>query len=162
MTKWVNKGVTEEMRDQNYERIRRLMLATTRIDGAYYFFSRRAGIKENILVLLYAMDDGKPHSHKQICEDWLVPKTTINTNIRELKKAGYVKLFPGEGTREKKIGLTEAGMAFAQQILKSVYEAEETAIEKTLQKYSPEFADALDYFADCLCEELQKKPAQEG
>ena len=53
-------------------------------------------------------------------------------------------------------------MAFAQQILKSVYEAEETAIEKTLQKYSPEFADALDYFADCLCEELQKKPAQEG
>lgn len=35
--------------------IRRLMLATTKIDGAYYLFSRRLGIKENVLVLLYAL-----------------------------------------------------------------------------------------------------------
>lgn len=89
--------------------IRRLMLATTKIDGAYYLFSRRLGIKENVLVLLYALDDGKPHSQKQICEDWLVPKTTINTNVKELVRAGYVMLYPGAGTREKIIGLTDAG-----------------------------------------------------
>ncbi len=148
------------MTEEDYRKIRRLMLATTRIDGAYYFFSRRVGIKENILTLLYAMDDGEPHSQKQICEDWLVPKTTINTNIRELKEAGYIRLFPGEGTREKRIGLTEAGMTFAEQILQSVYEAEETAMQKTLETYSPEFVDALDYFADCLCEDLQRRSVQ--
>ena len=34
--------------------IRRIMLASVRMDGAYYFFSKRMGIKENILNLLYA------------------------------------------------------------------------------------------------------------
>ena len=128
--------------------IRRLMLATTKIDGAYYLFSRRLGIKETVLVLLYALDDGKPHSQKQICEDWLVPKTTINTNVKELVRAGYVMLYPGAGTREKIIGLTDAGKAYTEQIMRRVYEAEQAAMKRTLQQFSPQFVDAIDFFAD--------------
>ena len=47
---------------ENFAEIRRLMLATNRIDGAYYLLSRKLGVKENILALLYALDDEKPHS----------------------------------------------------------------------------------------------------
>ncbi|HIT27692.1 MAG TPA: MarR family transcriptional regulator [Candidatus Faecousia gallistercoris] len=137
--------------------IRRLMLATTKIDGAYYLFSRRLGIKENVLVLLYALDDGKPHSQKQICEDWLVPKTTINTNVKELVRAGYVMLYPGAGTREKIIGLTDAGKAYTEQIMRRVYEAEQAAMKRTLQQFSPQFVDAIDFFADCLHDEFQQR-----
>ena len=137
--------------------IRRLLLATTKIDGAYYLFSRRLGIKENVLVLLYALDDGKPHSQKQICEDWLVPKTTINTNVKELVRAGYVMLYPGAGTREKIIGLTDAGKAYTEQIMRRVYEAEQAAMKRTLQQFSPQFVDAIDFFADCLHNEFQQR-----
>ena len=137
--------------------IRRLMLATTKIDGAYYLFSRRLGIKDNVLVLLYALDDGKPHSQKQICEDWLVPKTTINTNVKELVRAGYVMLYPGAGTREKIIGLTDAGKAYTEQIMRRVYEAEQAAMKRTLQQFSPQFVDAIDFFADCLHNEFQQR-----
>ena len=137
--------------------IRRLMLATTKIDGAYYLFSRRLGIKVNVLVLLYALDDGKPHSQKQICEDWLVPKTTINTNVKELVRAGYVMLYPGAGTREKIIGLTDAGKAYTEQIMRRVYEAEQAAMKRTLQQFSPQFVDAIDFFADCLHNEFQQR-----
>ena len=137
--------------------IRRLMLATTKIDGAYYLFSRRLGIKENVLVLLYALDAGKPHSQKQICEDWLVPKTTINTNVKELVRAGYVMLYPGAGTREKIIGLTDAGKAYTEQIMRRVYEAEQAAMKRTLQQFSPQFVDAIDFFADCLHNEFQQR-----
>ena len=137
--------------------IRRLMLATTKIDGAYYLFSRRLGIKENVLVLLYALDDGKPHSQKQICEEWLVPKTTINTNVKELVRAGYVMLYPGAGTREKIIGLTDAGKAYTEQIMRRVYEAEQAAMKRTLQQFSPQFVDAIDFFADCLHNEFQQR-----
>lgn len=77
---------------ENFAEIRRLMLATNRIDGAYYLLSRKLGVKENILALLYALDDEKPHSQKRICEDWLFPKTTINTIVQELVQAGYVTL----------------------------------------------------------------------
>lgn len=78
--------------NETFAEIRRLMLATNRIDGAYYLLSRKLGVKENILALLYALDDEETHSQKRICEDWLFPKTTINTIIRELVQAGYVTL----------------------------------------------------------------------
>ncbi len=142
---------------ENVESIRRLMLATNKIDGAYYFFSKKLGIKANTLALLYALDDGRPHSQKQISEDWLIPKTPINTNIRELTEAGYVRLFPEEGTREKTIGLTDSGKLYADDILKTVYESEQAAIAKALERFSPEFRDAMAYFSDCLRDEFRKR-----
>lgn len=146
--------------DDKCEAIRRLMLATNRIDGAYYLFSRRMGIKENTLALLYALDDGRPHTQKQICDDWLIPKTTINTNIRELTEAGYVTLCPEAGTREKTIRLTEAGKDLASRILKVVYAVEQSALARTLERFSSEFVGALDYFADCLCDEFHKRSSE--
>ena len=92
--------------DKNVEMIRRIMLAVTRVDGAYYYFSKKLGMKENVLTLLYALDDGEQHSQKQICQDWLIPKTTLNTSVKELVKYGYVTLKPAEVTSEKTIALT--------------------------------------------------------
>ena len=135
--------------NETFAEIRRLMLATNRIDGAYYLLSRKLGVKENILALLY--------SQKRICEDWLFPKTTINTIIRELVQAGYVTLCREENGREKLIALTQAGKDYASKMLKGVYQAEQAAMEKTLQRFSPQFVDALDYFADCICRELDHR-----
>lgn len=148
-------------RTKEEEAIRRLMFDTNKIDGAYYLFSKRFGVNENTLALLYALDDGMPHSQKQICEDWLIPKTTVNTNVKELAAAGYVMLFPEQGTREKIIGLTPKGKEYASRILKSVYEAERAAIKKTKQAFSLEFVDAMDFFANSLCRELEKRMPEE-
>lgn len=72
------------------------------------------GLKENTLSLLYALDDGAPHTQKQICEEWLIPKTTINTVVKECVANGYVTLAPGEHSHEKLICLTERGKGYAQ------------------------------------------------
>ena len=56
---------------QDYsERIRKLMIATNKIDGVYYYFAKRLGLKENELALLYALSDGLAHTQKEICELW--------------------------------------------------------------------------------------------
>ena len=81
--------------------LRRLYLATNRIDGGYYFFARGAEVKENVLALLYALDDGQPHTQAEIARDWQIPKTTVNTNIKELKAAGYVAFLPSQAGRER-------------------------------------------------------------
>ena len=137
--------------DNDLEAIRRLMFAGTRIDGAYYLYARRKGIKENALTLLYALDGGEPRTQTQLCAEWLIPKTTINTNVRELKQAGLVELCAMPHSREKAVRLTEKGKAFAEEVLKQVYEVERRAIEATLERYSREFVDAMDCFADALC-----------
>lgn len=143
--------------DETFQAVRRLMLATTKMDGAYYYLSRRMGIKENTLCLLYALDDGAPHTQKQIGEDWQIPKTTVNTNVQELVRQGYVMLLSGEGTREKTICLTERGRKYARRLLKAVYEVEQAAMRQVLSSFSREFVDAIELFADCVCDEFRSR-----
>ena len=139
---------------KDFPNIRRLTLAATKNDGAYYYFARRLHINENTLTLLYALGDGQAHSQKQVCDDWLLPKTTVSTNVRELREAGYLELEPIENTREKALILTESGKAFAETVLQPLYHAEQAAMEKTLARFSPEFIDAFQYFAACFQTEI--------
>ena len=65
------------------------------------------------------------------------------------------------GKREKAIVLTEKGKAYAARILRQIYKAEQTALSRTLEKFSPEFIDAMDYFCGCLCQELEQAAVQD-
>ena len=142
--------------DRTAEQARRLVWYTTQMDGVYYYFSRSLGYKENLLFLLYALDDGRPHSQSEICRDWLIPKTTVNTNVRELVEAGYATLEHG-ASREKIIALTERGRAYAKELLSPIYAAEHAAMERTLERFPREFVDALECFSRVLCRELARR-----
>lgn len=142
-----------------YITIRRLFTALNKMDGAYYLFARDLGVKENTLALLYALDDGNAHSQKQISDEWLIPKTTINTTVKELADLGYIELLPGEHTREKIIKLTDKGIIYTKKILKPVYDSEKQALTETINKFGTEFIEAFDFFAESLCNEFKiRKP----
>lgn len=140
----------------NYrEEIRRVMISVNVIDGAYAMGAKKIGVKDNTLSLLYALDDGKAHTQKEICENWLIPKTTINTIVKECVNAGYIILSTGNHTKEKEICLTEKGREYARKILNQMYGLEQCAMERTLQKHSQEFVQAVEQFAAYLKEELE-------
>lgn len=113
------------------EAIRRIMISINKIDELYERVQRKVGAKGNTVWVLYALDDGKPHSQKQIYEEWLIPKTTLNTIVKELESDGYVRLeiIPGQ-RREMNIYLTETGKKYARQVLDSFYQAEEEAFRQ--------------------------------
>ena len=92
----------------------RFYVCCNKIDGLYYLAARRLGVKENALSLLYTLDNGPPCSQKQLAEELLIPKTTINTIVKEYTDAGYLSLVPSGHSREKNITLTAAGRAYAQ------------------------------------------------
>ena len=133
---------------------RRLILAATRMDGAYYYFARHSGVPENQLALFYALSDGKPHSQKEICEDWLIPKTTINTVVKEQVAAGHLTLRAGEG-REKIICLTDAGRAYAEKAISALCAAERAAAERTIAKHGAGFVAAVEDFTEALWREYE-------
>ncbi|MFQ9941156.1 MAG: MarR family transcriptional regulator [Blautia hansenii] len=95
--------------NKNREAIDQINRCMNRIDGLYYMASRKLGVKDNTLLLFYVLNDGKVHSQKEICEEWLIPRTTINTVVKEAVNKGYVRLEHSDHTREKTIMLTEAG-----------------------------------------------------
>ncbi|MBQ2327118.1 MAG: MarR family transcriptional regulator, partial [Clostridia bacterium] len=94
------------------ELARRLNLASYSIDYAYYLNEQRHGIKTSEMCLLYALDDGQMHSQNDICLQWEIPRSTLNTIIKQWERQGYLRLTPIPGkSREMHISLTEAGLA---------------------------------------------------
>ena len=134
--------------DQNREAMRRIAIAINSMDGAYEMISRKIGVKENTMILLYALDDGRPHTQKEICEEWLIPKTTLNTIVRECVKSGYLVLQTGR--REKEIRLTEQGKAYAASVLNRGYERERRAADEMQEQALHEFVCGLEKLAHAL------------
>lgn len=130
--------------------IMRLDTAINKLDGAYYLWARRHLLKENTLSVLYALDDGKPHTQAQIARDWLIPRSTVNTVVKELVALGYARLTK-LNDKEKWVELTAEGEVYAKAALKELYDAEIAAIDKTIEVFSPAFVDALEKYTDTLC-----------
>lgn len=149
-----NENVSLDSREQ----IRRITHAICKIDGAYDLLAKQVGIKENLLWILYALDDGTLHSQKEISEHWKLPKTTVNTLIKECVRDGYVELRTGiNDKRELQIILTNIGRDYATQILQSVYDIEQKAFSRTLKKCSKTFIDELELFSSNFIMALEEQ-----
>ncbi len=148
--------------DSKYEILQRMILAFNKIDGVYYLFSRQLGVNENDLSFLYALNDGRLHSQREISDNWLIPRTTINTIVKHMVEAGYVVLEAEEHRKEKRILLTEKGREYADRLLGKLYQAEEAAITRTLERFSPEFVEAMEVFGKELHRELTGAERKKG
>ena len=140
------------------QQIRRLMIAINRIDEMYYGILRVLGVRGAAFVLFYALADGRPASQKKICQEWAIPKTTLNTLVQEYLQKGYVRLV-STGHREKQIVLTQQGAALAQRILTPLFCAEENAMEPFLKTG---LAGQMECVAQRLEKEFDKIKREEG
>lgn len=97
-----------------------------KIDSFYAELAKEQNVKPNLMWILYALGDEKPHSQKEISTSWDIPLTTINTIVIELHKDGYIEFvqIPGE-KREKNIVLTNKGKDLSNKVLHHIYEIEE-------------------------------------
>ena len=141
---------------------RRLIAATSAADGAYYRWAVRSNVTPHTLDLLYALDDGQPHSQKQICEEWAIPKTTVNTVVKACRAAGYITLehMPDQ-PRQRQLCLTPSGLAYARETLAELYVLENQAMSAAVERFGPDFVEALEFycarFRAAIAENLAEK-----
>ena len=100
------------------ETARRLNRALFNIDEAYLLSYNKKRVSNAELCVMYALDDGQLHSQKEISEEWLLPKTSVNTIVKRWEKEGYLTMvaIPGK-RREMQIVLTDAGREYAKHLL---------------------------------------------
>ena len=122
-----------------------------KIDYYYAEIAKESGVKPNLMWILYALNDGKSHSQKDISISWDIPITTINTIVKELNDDGYVELIhiPGK-RREMNIILTEKGKAYSKSILNDIYKMEEKVFDALGEKVR--INDDLEFLLDKLYE----------
>lgn len=111
---------------------------------------KKMEIKENTLLLLDILSDKKQHSQKQICDDWHIPRTTLNTIIKECVKSGYIVLLTQSSSKEKLISLTESGQIFADKVTHTMKEAVQRSMEKVQKEYSTDFIMISEKYVEYL------------
>ena len=117
------------------------------VDSFYDEFAKQSNVSSALLWVLYALNDGNPHTQIEISNDWELPKTTINTVIKDIQKDGYVELVPIKGKRrEMSIILTESGKAFADNVLSNLYK-KEAEVFKSLSSQEQEIVMVLEKLA---------------
>lgn len=137
------------MKHEN-DQIRKIMISINQIDGVYYRWARKIGLPGNMLALLYALSDGKSYSQKQISEEWLIPKTTINTVIKECILKGYVVLQQEPHTKEKMVCLTDAGKEYTEDLMEHIRLIEREAFHHVQEQYPIDFPEIFEAFAHQL------------
>ena len=129
-------------------KIKMLVDATNRIDHTYLVKGRSMAVKPNIVILLYALANEENLSQSKLHNEWLLPLSTINTIVSECRSAGYITLEPIPGKRrECRLRFTPKGREFARLILAEIHAAEEKAMAETIARFSPDFVEALDFYA---------------
>lgn len=130
---------------------RRLILALNKIDEIYLAGEQNSPVSDEELCMMYALDDGQPHSQRDICMEWMLKKSTVNTIVKRWSSEGYITMQPIPGKRrEMQILLTDSGKTYISAFLAPFYRAEEMALEKTLDKYPEEFISAVEFFGQAL------------
>ena len=111
-----------------------------RQDELYAVLARREGLSYHTVMTLYALDHDQGCTQKQIAENWMIPKQTVNTVVKDLERRGYVEL--------------RAGRAFASQGLRKLYEAEERAVKAMGEDRFREMVAANRAFTDAFSAEV--------
>ena len=60
------------------------------VDSFYDDFAKQSSISTTLLWVLYVLNDGNAHTQIEICKDWELPRTTVNTVVKEIEKL-YLK-----------------------------------------------------------------------
>lgn len=109
------------------------------IDAVYHEISRKLGISDSAMDILYTIcNDGDSCPLQDICRRSGLSKQTVNSAIRKLESQGILYLKPA-GSKSKIVCLTEVGKQLARQTAMKVIKIENDIFaswtEKDIQKY---------------------------
>ena len=126
-----------------------------RQDELYAAAARRRGLSFHTLITLYALDQDEGSTQSQLARDWMIPKQTLNTVVKELERQGYVSLDAGRDQKEKRVFLTPEGRDFAADSLRELYAMEDRAVAAVGPERFREMVEANRAFTEAFEREVR-------
>lgn len=97
--------------------------------GLYAAWARKQGISYHELLVLYTMRDQGFCTQKGICDQYLLPRQTMNHVIQDMRRRGLLVLSPEHCVgREKAFVLSEQGRTYAAPLLEALNRMESQAV----------------------------------
>lgn len=138
-----------------YEFMKRTGERANKINRIYADWAKAHGVNYNVMAVLYTAYNNDKCSQKYICEEWSVPKQTVNTTCRDLIASGIIEQTQSNGDkREICISLTKKGKAFATPLVCELLEIENRILDSMGQDKIKEFFDLYMAYTDVVEKEF--------
>lgn len=100
-------------------------------NAIYEAWAKRRGLSYCELFVFLSLSERGECTQKKICEQWQLPKQTVNTIVKGLMERGTVVLETlQEDRRNKAVLLTAEGRAYVEQIVNELYAHEYSVLER--------------------------------
>lgn len=122
----------------------------------YHGCAQKAGITDTQFWVLYALCEAETAlCQNSFCGDWCYSKQTVNTAVANLEKAGLIAMAYAEGShKQKDIRLTQAGETFCDQYIRTLMQAESTALMHLTGEERAAFFATQEKLLNCLEKEM--------
>ena len=138
------------------QQVEQMCVCLCRQEALYGEWAKAHGMSYNTIMTMYALDQARGCTQKQIAEEWLIPKQTVNTIVKELERQGYVQFEAGRDLKEKLVRFTEAGQAYAEGYLRELYQIEERAMESLGEELRQAMVEGTQAFTDAFAREVRR------
>lgn len=130
----------------------------SKTNAAYGKWAKKQGLSYNSLMMLYIMEGKASCTQKFICEELMLPKSTVHSILLDYIRKGYMQLqVSPDSKKEKRVVLTDAGKAFSADILSRLHAME----IKAMEKLGPDLCSQMVYSNVLYCDIFQKEVDQE-
>lgn len=117
----------DKNKQQLFDEVNRAII---KFRGTYSEWSAMHGISYNEMLVLYSIREAGYCTQKQICDNYLLPKQTINNVITPLRNKGILEHDETHSKgREKAFVLSAKGKAYAAPFFESLDAVESKALE---------------------------------
>ena len=121
----------------------------------YKFAAKSYGMSVTVAFVLYTVRHFPGCTQSELMERTMMPKTSINSAVKQLEAEGYIVLDQVDADlRKKQMRLTEKGIAFAEDTVDGLYAAECHAFSKLSQKEQELLLSTFGKIVESMKEEL--------
>lgn len=132
--------------------------AVIRFRGLYSAWSKEHGISYHELLVLYTIRDQGFCTQKQICDNYLLPRQTMNHVILDLRERGLLEPRPEQSAgREKAFVLSDKGRQYAAPLLEALGRMEAQAVQAFGRERVRNMVDMICGYHDVLKDSMDER-----
>lgn len=152
----IDENVTKMSGNMDYtEKVNKINALSNDLDGVYHQASRRLGIPDSVLIVLYEIHvSGGSCPLNNISKNNGISKQTVNSAVRRLEGEGILRLAPYRG-KAKRVTLTEKGREYAEATAGRLFAAECSAFRGWTQQEIDTYLALSERFNLALRDEIE-------
>ena len=139
----------------NYAEIIKLVnIYSCKVNLLYGELAKRQGLSLYYMMVFDAVAQSQPCTQKQISEEWLLPKQTVNAVVKDMQFQGIVTISPGKNKKEKLVSFTDIGIHTYQKMMESTNQIEKRVVEQMGENECLAALHAIEKYAEFFEKEL--------